>query len=1192
MPERERTDPPPVSPWGLISSLIRFDDREIIKKCGLDAYFFLRYLQTLLIIFIPIALIVIPILVPINYVGGVGQSILSNATDASKTSTSSDGQTITGLDTLAWGNLAPANQRRRWAHLVLALLVIVWVCFVFFSELKVYVKIRQDYLTSAEHRLRASANTVLVSEIPVKWYSEVALRGLFDVFPGGIRNIWLTRDFTVLLQKIHKREAIHKLLESAESDLIREAKRKQLKVRAAEEKKARRSHKTPGLSKTEQAQRDKQEDEEAKRRAAGQGGLTVGDHEEVPHDVSTAVDEADNEENQAGFASKVPILGGGLSKVGFGLKKGVAAVGGAGQGILGGAKAIGKGVDGELERTGGFEFIPDGRDSPSSAPPTRGSDQAGGTDRRRVQLVEDDEKPKQSFASESPLHTSTSRHAYSASAVSRESARDGGDGGGDGGVHHPPTFGNTTRKATDLDKMFITEQTKWWEFWKPPTGGYASPIPQGVEDDEYFKASDLEKPIWAKIKSALPFIGGDDVKPLDYPEAYSDDESHTKDEGAEWRKWVKESDRPHHRVALFDWTPGFLPGLPLINKKVDTIYWCRKELAKLNVEIEEDQKRPERYPEMNSAFIQFNNQVAAHMACQSVTHHVPKTMAPRIVEISPNDVIWDNMAIKWWDQWARKFIVFGIVVGMIILWAIPVAWTASLSNVDALIREYSWLGFLKANSTVHNVVKAIAGVLPAVVLAILLALAPIIIDLLAGFQGSKTGAQKSEVVQVYYFVFLFVQVFLVVSITGSTLQTLTSIGNDITSTPDLLAQNLPKAANYFFSYMILQALSTSSGTLLQIGTLVVWYVLSRILDNTARSKWTRNTELPNVRWGSFFPVYTNFACIALIYSVIAPLISIFAIITFSLLWVANRYNMLYVTRFRTDTGGVLYPRAINQTFTGLYVMELCLIGLFFLVRDENDNGVGYPQAIIMIVAMILTALFQYLMNSSFGPLLRYLPISFEDEAVLRDQAFQRAQARRLGLEPEDDETATLNNNVDTSSLNGTDVELRKLDKEGRTNTFNSTKLGKLNPVRGIVQAGTWAARGGKHIQARTFGKAEENLRNAAVYRQQQRQKDLEAQRAIGEALYGGYHDEIEDLTPEERDSLVRKAFQHYAMRARRPTVWIPRDDIGVSDDEIMRTRSFSEHIWISNEGTALDSKVRVLYGRNPPDFSEVDLINL
>jgi hypothetical protein len=123
-------------------------------------------------------------------------------------------------------------------------------------------------------------------------------------------------------------------------------------------------------------------------------------------------------------------------------------------------------------------------------------------------------------------------------------------------------------------------------------------------------------------------------------------------------------------------------------------------------------------------------------------------------------------------------------------------------------------------------------------------------------------------------------------------------------------------------------------------------------------------------------------------------------------------------------------------------------------------------------------------------------------------------------------------------------------------------------------------------------KAKDKNKRASQYRKEHRQKDIEAQRAIGEALFGGIHDEIEDLTPDERDALVRHAFQHEALRARRPTVWIPRDDLGISDDEIRRTQAYSEHIWISNEGTALDSKVRVVYGRAPPDFSEVDLINL
>ena len=1168
VPERERTEPPPVSPWGLLHNLLRFKDREIIKKCGLDAYFFLRYLQTMLVIFIPIAVVVIPILTPINFVDGIGQSFSTNITNTT------DPSIPTGLDTVAWGNVKPTHTGRRWAHLILALAVIVWVCYVCFSEMRVYIKVRQDYLTSAEHRLRASANTVLVSGIPDKWLTEDALRGLFDVFPGGIKNIWLTRDFTKLLDKVHKREDVHKMLESAESDLIREAKKKQLKRRDAEEKKARKQHKARVPTKEERERREKEEDAEAQRRAEGVGGLSAGDHEDVPQvddikegGVGENTDDSGPvaaESQQTGV--KIPILGSGLAKVGQGLKGGVGVFGKASQGIIGGAKNLQKGVDGQLERTGGFEFVKaEPSTEPASKPPTRGSDRP----RKQVQVVDDDgEAPKTSFASEA----ARSHRAYSASAASQQST-----------PRRQEFLGNTTRKVTNLDEMLVTEESKWWQFWKPPSGAYLSPVPQGVEGDEY--SFEDKRPFWQKMKSAIPFMGGDEEH-VEYPPAFEaqyDDEK--EDEGAEWRRWLEKSDRPTHRLPLFDWTPTWLPGLPLIHKKVDTIYWCRKELARLNMEIEEDQDHPERYPIMNSAFIQFHNQVAAHMACQSVTHHIPRHMSPRLVEVSPDDVIWDNMAIKWWDGWLRTGVVVALVFGMAILWAFPVAFTSSLAQIDSLVRRYPWLSFLTQNETTYNIAKAVAGVLPALLLAVLLILVPVILDLLAGFQGAKTGAQKSEYVQIYYFFFLFVQIFLVVSITSGALATLQDTVSNVQSIPSILAKNLPKASNYFFSYMILQAMSTSSGTLLQIGTLAVWYILARLFDNTARSKWSRQTTLPNITWGSFFPVYTNFACIALVYSVIAPLISVFAIITFSLLWFANRYNVIYVTRFRIDTGGVLYPRALNQTFTGLYFMELCLVGLFFLVRDENNQVACAPHAIIMIVAIFLTALYQILLNVSFGPLFRYLPITFEDEAVLRDEAFQRAQDRRLGIIRDDDEAATLTA-ADSHAGGDADAELKKMGHQG------SNRLGRLNPVKGIVHAGSWAARGGKKVRHATFGKAEQNLRTAADYRRQRRLRDLEAQRAIGEALYGGYHDEIEDLTPEERDALVREAFKHSALRARRPTVWIPRDDIGVSDDEIQRTRHLTDYIWISNEGTALDSKVRVVYGRAPPDFSDIELINL
>ncbi|KZL88348.1 duf221 domain-containing protein [Colletotrichum incanum] len=1204
VPERERTESPPSTPWSLLSTLIHYDDREIIKKCGLDAYFFLRYLKTLLTIFIPIAVIVIPILTPLNYSDGVGHDLIDDAKNETTNGTSSarvrlmiragesangDSTEIpTGLDTLAWGNVSNTHTGRYWAHLVLALLVIVWVCTVFFFELRVYIKVRQDYLTSAEHRLRASATTILVNSIPSKWLSEEALLGLFDVFPGQIRNIWLNRDLTTLLEKIQLRESIHLRLEAAETELVKAAKKKQLKRKKKEDKAARKQANAKGPTRQEEALRRQREDAEAKKRAEAGQGISSGEHEEVPHDISAIVDDNSkdpksrrsstsssgssddgNRPQSRGFG--LGLLGDGISKVGKGLLGGV---GKAQQNI----KEFSDDVEETVETTNGFAML-----HPNDRP-------------RKVQILAEPERPGTATSARSnteqvepsPNTETHKTHSRNASGVSQETTDQNYKRS-----YEPFGNGNTVRKVSNLDHMYDQEKRKFWQFWKAPAGGYASPVPQGFDGGEYPFGQSKDKTTWQKIKAYIPFMGGVDQAPVDYPEsnAIGGEYKNILDDDAEWRKWVKEKNRPMHRLPRWGF-PDWLAWLTF-GPKVDTIYWCRSELARLNVEIDDDQAHPERYPLMNSAFIQFNHQVSAHMACQSLMHHIPKHMSPRINEVSPKDVIWDNMALKWWHESIRSGIVTIVIAAMAFFWAIPIAFTASIANIDGLVGQFPWLGWIKKDP-VEKVAGAIAGVLPAILLALLLLIVPLILEQLALFRGVKTGSQKAEFVQRFYFVFLFIQVFLVVSIASFFVASVDELWSNfeqlsnVTNILNILAKNLPRASNYFFSYMLLQALSVSSGTLLQIGGLVTWYLLARILDTTARDKWKRNTTLSTIAWGQFFPVYTNFACIALVYSVVAPLISLFAVLTFSLLWFAQRYSMLYVTRFESDTGGVLYPRAINQTFTGLYVMEACLAGLFFIVVDEHGNNTATPQGAIMLVTLFLTAIYQISLNTSFSPLFRYLPITVEDEAVLRDEAFQRAQNRRLGLANDDndfEDEKTPMTNGDVPRAEPRDIELQRMENGGAPQRKPST-------MRRVKNVGHWAKREGKNLRSKTWNMGAAPVHTAAEYRRQQRNKDLEAQRALGEALYGGFHDEIEDLTPAERDALVKNAFKHYALRARAPAVWIPRDDIGVSDDEIRRTKEYSEHIWISNEGTALDSKIRVVYGANPPDFSEIDIINL
>lgn len=223
-----------------------------------------------------------PILLPVNYVGGrnVTGDFKAGATD-------DDGKPEPlppGLDTLAWGNVSPAKTDRYWAHLWLAVGVVIWVCYVFFAELRVYIRVRQDYLTSAEHRLRALATMVLVTSIPDKWLTIEALSGLYDVCPGGIRNIWINRNYDSLREKVRLREQVVSQLEQAETELIRKCKRAQMKQQKRDRD---RSHRK---TKQERELEGQASDEAAEEIARGEG-VTAGDPHQIRHTVEEAVEE-------------------------------------------------------------------------------------------------------------------------------------------------------------------------------------------------------------------------------------------------------------------------------------------------------------------------------------------------------------------------------------------------------------------------------------------------------------------------------------------------------------------------------------------------------------------------------------------------------------------------------------------------------------------------------------------------------------------------------------------------------------------------------------------------------------------------------------------------------------------------------------------------------------------------------------
>lgn len=232
-------------------------------------------------------------------------------------------------------------------------------------------------------------------------------------------------------------------------------------------------------------------------------------------------------------------------------------------------------------------------------------------------------------------------------------------------------------------------------------------------------------------------------------------------------------------------------------------------------------------------------------------------------------------------------------------------------------------------------------------------------------------------VQNSYFLFQVVQVFLVTTFSSAASTVVPKIIDSPTSAPTLLAENVPKASNFYISFMILQGLSISSSSLLQIAGVILYRLLGAILDNTPRKQFNRWASLSGLGWGTVFPVYTNIAVIALTYSMIAPLVMAFATIGLGLLYFAYRYNFLFVYNVSIDTKGLVYPRALYQTLTGVYLGEICLIGLFGIKK-------AFGPMILQIIFLVFTILFHMTLSSAIAPLLTFLPknLQVEEEQLL------------------------------------------------------------------------------------------------------------------------------------------------------------------------------------------------------------------
>lgn len=262
--------------------------------------------------------------------------------------------------------------------------------------------------------------------------------------------------------------------------------------------------------------------------------------------------------------------------------------------------------------------------------------------------------------------------------------------------------------------------------------------------------------------------------------------------------------------------------------------------------------------------------------------------------------------------------------------------------------------------------------------------------------------------------------------------------------------------------------------------------------------------------------------LAICYACIAPLVLGFGAIGLYLFYLAYRYNFLFVYNVNIDTKGLVYPRALQQLFIGLYIAEICLIGLLAINLGGGVGALG--PLILMIIFLIFTVLYHINLNAALFPLLNYMPKSLvaEEERIL---AMERGAANGT-------------NGAHANGITETHVHADgPMTKEEGENSNFATALPPPHEKPGMFK---------KFLRPDIY-------------------TDYATMRRLVPRDFAAI---------EYEHQVAADAYTHPAIASVPGMIWIPRDSAGVSAQEV---RDTSNVIAITDEGAYFDEKNKLVW---------------
>ena len=302
---------------------------------------------------------------------------------------------------------------------------------------------------------------------------------------------------------------------------------------------------------------------------------------------------------------------------------------------------------------------------------------------------------------------------------------------------------------------------------------------------------------------------------------------------------------------------------------------------------------------------------------------------------------------------------------------------------------------------------------------------------------------------------------------------------------------------------------------------------------TPRKKYMRYVSFTEPSWGAEYPKWTNLGVIALSYACIAPLVLGFATIGIGCIYLAYRYNMIYVHDTHIDTKGGFYARALEQLMVGVYLGELCLLGLFGI-----GIGNSVVSAVLQVVLIVATIIFHIIMKRKIKKM-NLLDDSYHPSQ--RNDAEAGSNSEGNGMHP-------------------------GYSNVGRNDSRQSES----------ALVSTFSDEGRQHVGAEAVGMAPPS---GAPQQRSMLKKIFSPHTASASEISSSLTTRFRHPVPAYTKQDVLEAYLHPALAQREEVIWLARDQAGISKNQVSElTESLGSYgVEVTDEGAVMNEKGKVVY---------------